>query len=1192
MIGVRLQSFTTYGFKSFADKTEIVFDKGITAVVGPNGAGKSNISDAIRWVLGEQSAKYLRGSKMEDVIFSGSSKRRALGLAEVTLTFDNTDHSLPLGFEHVSLTRRLFRSGESEYAINKKICRLKDIIDLMADTGLGKGSMSIISQNKIDEILNSRPEDRRSLFEEAAGIVKYRLRKKEAVKRLDNTALNLTRINDIRSEVDAQIAPLAQAAAKTKHFNELSEKLRLCRITILMHKLDALNATKASLQSKKVTAEKNFAVKATTLSSKQAESESLQQQLAELSEAYSNLQEEIREHENILTQLHGQQDVLTERASQSKKAIDRFKTSNTKLITQVQEFDKKMKQLIAEFNTANNERTQAVSQVTLLKENKEKQLKLLEDIKTRNDNAQSAYFSQMQELLQLRNQLQTLEKEQEQRVRRRDTLKKNLEECEQSASKSQEQYTSLLSEQARYSYDNQSIEKSINELRKQYEENKSEIKIVTAELQQCHNKLIQIEARLQSLQHLQQNYEGFGYGTKAVLMADRPWRQQILGVVAELIKTDAKYVIALETALGESSQNIVTKNSQTAKTCINFLKQTKNGRATFLPLDTIQKRSPSREEMALTNLPGIYGYAVNLIKFSPEIENAICFLLGRVLIAENIDSALNAAKRSRFRIRVVTIDGDVVNTGGSLTGGSRKHREGFFSRELEIQQLKTQSKELHGEILTWQEKLEQHEDLYKIQEKKLQSAIDQYQRLKLKLKEIDLNLQQLIQDQAKENKIIHTLLQERSNITKEYLSNRDKLKSLRIVVNDKENKDSKIKELLDNLRKSLAQQGSILTALDNQLQDAKILEQTSTAKSQYINERIQNLDNEILRLSTEFKNNQYEQKRYEQIITQCSNEKDTLIQKSSLIMNELQKILGGKENYINKRGKIIGSQHIIESEIEKLKKQTTTAESQLRQIELDLIRQSSDYDHITEQLREQYKLEEHEAKQIDMNPWKSLSLKALQTKENSLSLEIANLGPINASAIEEYMVIKERSEFLQHQAEDLSQAKNNLETVIGQIDLNMSKRFQEAFGKINTFFAQCYKKLFGGGTAFLRLSEPENILNSGIDIEAQPPGKKLQSLYLLSGGERALTVIALLFALLTYRPSPFCILDEIDAPLDDVNIQRFANFLKLYAVNTQFIVITHRKGTMECANIMYGVTMEESGVSKLLSVKINSKENE
>lgn len=1187
---MRLKSFSTYGFKSFAEKTEIKFDKGITAVVGPNGSGKSNISDAIRWVLGEQSAKYLRGSKMEDVIFSGSSKRRALGVAEVTVDFDNTDGTLPLDFEQVSITRRLFRSGDSDYAINKKNCRLRDIIDLLADTGLGKGSMSIISQNKIDEILNSRPEERRSIFEEAAGIAKYRLRKKDALKRLDDTAVNLTRISDIRSEVDAQVEPLAQAAAKTQQFNAFSEELRLCRLTVLLHKLDNMQSINNKLLAQKDEAANEFAQQAAAYSRKQAELAAIQRDLDKLAESYTKLQDAIKNKETTLEKLRGQQDVLTERIIQSEKAGVRLDERDKKLEEQAAERECQMQSLADEFDTVDKERIKAQLLTEKLQGERDIENRRLQDAKEQNTAAQSDFFADMQILLKLRNELHQLEQEQEQRVRRRDALKKSIVEVEEAQEKSEEQYNGLLEKQARNAHELELLEKNYHENKQAKTDVQKRINEITTLQQECQRRLTEVETAEQSLTRLQAAYDGFGFGSRVVLKAQEPWKEQVCGVVAELISVEDKYVAAIETALGDGAQNIVTADVATAKQAIKYLKG-KGGRATFLPLDNLQIKKLKDNEVLLKALPGVCGYAIDLVSCDKHVDKAIRFLLGTILVAENMDVALAAAKASNFRIRVVTLAGDVVNVGGSLTGGSRKHKEGYLTRNIEIKQARKKLKELHQEMLGLQEQLEEQEDNAKKLRQQEQSLNEELQQLRLRGSELKMLLEQTEQEKLRVGEKLALLLSDRKDVTNEYLGNRDKLKNLREQVSEYETKDASAKVQLEELNKQIAQYGSNVTALDNKLQDAKVLLETSTAKVQYINERMQGLDYDTLQIRDEIAANDAEKQRLQKTITACQEQKIQLKEEEETVLLALRKIMSGKDDFADKRSSLLNKQYDMQQEGASLKRKSADSESVLRQLELDLTRHNSDYNHAKEQLAEEYQLQEDEARRIDLSAWQGKPIEELQKAERNLTVKISDLGPINAAAIEEYQAVKERSEFLRKQYDDLCIAKENLETVISDINSGMVERFQEAFAKINEYFAQCYIKLFGGGTAVLKLTEPENILDSGIDIEVQPPGKKLQSLYLLSGGERALTVIALLFALLSYLPSPFCVLDEIDAALDDANIQRFANFLREYAADTQFIIITHRKGTMEAADVMYGVTMEESGVSTLLSVKINAKES-
>lgn len=1187
MINVRLKSFSTYGFKSFAEKTELTFDKGITAIVGPNGSGKSNISDAVRWVLGEQSAKYLRGSKMEDVIFSGSSKRRALGVAEVTLNFDNSDQALNIDFSEVSLTRRLYRSGESEYAINKKGCRLKDIIDLMADTGLGKGAMSIIGQNKIDEILNSRPEERRALFEEAAGIAKYRLRKKEAVHRLDETSLNLTRINDIKLEVEKQVEPLRAAAEKTKQFNVINTQLRQCRLTILINKINSMEEAAQQLKAKKIAAEKVYTEHLTELSVKEAEHVQLQTEMDKLGEQFTALIEEIKNIETVLAKISGDKAVLDERISNSQNAAAKLSERSKAITVQADTLEKKMQSLAEEYDTVYNKKLAA--QIAVDKLQAEKIIKEQEVENEKNNDAQlkSTILADVQELLTVRNDLHQAEQQQELRVKRRDALKNSIEEAEQLAENLDLQYREMLAKESRLKNEKDLL---INEVQKQ----QTLVSSLSRELNESkknqsdnQRKLVAAETRLQFLQKVQSSYEGFGSGIKAVLKANNEWRPQIIGVVAELIKVKAQLVTAIETALGESAQNIITRDAETAKQAINYLKSNNLGRATFLPLDTVKGRTAAQSELNALKLPGICGLAYDLIECQENVKEAIRYLLGRVVVAENIDAALKAAKTVGFKMRVVTVDGDVINAGGSMTGGSRKHKDGFLSRARDIEKCQQIMSAEKKEVLVWQEKIEFCEAEYGKAERKLALNKDGLQQLNVAENKLSYEIQRIEKEKQTASEKVEQFLDERNIVSAEYMQNREAVKLLRERVKNLESRDNEAKTALDNIQKSLAAKSSALAALENKLQDARIVLETSSAKTEFMAERVKQLDNDALILRKEVQANEQEMTRLHKVIEECQNKKYQYDLDSENYLKQLQTIESGKEQFKEEKIVLINKQQELEQKITACRKNALASENSLKQLEIEAAKNNADYMHVTQQLKTDYDLDKNNAVKEELLV---LDDKALQKLESRLLVDIASLGPINPAAVEEFEAVSERCGFLNKQYLDLTAAKENLELVIGEINSGMTKKFKEAFKEINEYFASCYSKLFGGGSALLKLTDADDILNSGIDIEAQPPGKKLQSLYLLSGGERALTVIALLFALLSYQPAPFCILDEIDAALDDANILRFSKFLREYSENTQFIVITHRKGTMECADIMYGVTMEESGVSKLLSVKINEKE--
>ncbi|MDO4178596.1 MAG: chromosome segregation protein SMC [Phascolarctobacterium sp.] len=1188
---MRLKTFSTYGFKSFADKTELTFDKGITAVVGPNGSGKSNISDAIRWVLGEQSAKYLRGSKMEDVIFNGSAKRRALGVAEVTLNFDNSDHGLNIDFDEVSLTRRLYRSGDGEYAINKKKCRLKDIVTLMADTGLGKGSMSIVGQNKIDEILNSRPEERRALFEEAAGIAKYRLRKKEATTRLDEATNNLTRINDIKTEVDSQVAPLEIAAEKTRKFNALSKDQRACRIAVLVRKIDSLEANQNALANKKQALDDEYSERLAKQTAKNTEYTQLQNDLDELARAFNALQEEITEKQAEIERIKGEQNVLDERAKQSNINKDRVLKKNEELAIKVSSMEANVKTLTAEFDRADKKRAAKDLKVKELEKKADELASVLSGLEQERDSASSAAFEDMQKLTNAHNELRELEQAQDRRARLRESLKTKIDEAEELCNKLGAAYQTKLD-----------LEAEVEQKGRAYAEEKQKIEtrlaLINDELAQIrtrHNEaqraMNAAEAKENALSRMQASYEGFGYGIKNIMKAEARWKQNVIGVVAELIKVDKKFVTAIETALGEGTQNIVALDAETAKSGIAYLKQTNGGRATFLPLDTVQKRMPSKEEEALTKLPGVLGFAADLITYDKQAENAIRFLLGRVLIAEDIDAAHRAAAKGKFKLRVVTLEGDTVNAGGSFSGGSKKHRDGYLSRNAEIEKAQAEAKRLHAIYIAEQEALEEKEELVGEINKKITALTDAINQERIRFGEIKAELTRIEENKKRENENLELLLDERSAVTNEYLANRQPLKDLRVLVTEMENSNEEGKAKREEIAQKIRNTNTEITANNNQLTDAKVELESATNSVSFAEERLKNFDKDILDVQEEIKTNEAEAGRLDEVVAKCAEDKEKLDAKRLQLVGELKTNVGGKTKYNEDREVLINKQAAINAELVTINTKVSETERKLQQLAVDGAKLTADYEHATTQLADDYSLDIYGARLEADSKAEDMSDEELKKEDTRITLAIARLGAINPAAIEEYEAIKERSEFLNKQYNDLCKAKNDLELIIGDINSGMTKRFNEAFKKINQHFANCYTKLFEGGTAILKLTDPSDVLNAGIDIEAQPPGKKLGSLYLLSGGERALTVIALLFALLSYQPSPFCILDEIDAALDDANILRFSNFLKNYSLNTQFIVITHRKGTMECADILYGVTMEESGVSKLLSVKINTKEN-
>lgn len=1185
---MRLKAFETYGFKSFAERTEINFEDGITAIVGPNGSGKSNISDAIRWVLGEQSAKYLRGNKMEDVIFAGTSKRRALGMAEVNLVFDNSDHKIPADFDEINICRRVFRSGDSEYYLNKKPCRLKDIVDLFSDTGLGRGSMSIIGQNRIDEILNSRPEERRALFEEAAGIAKYRLRKKEATHRLEETANNITRIYDIKSEIEGRIEPLRLSADKTQKYLKMSDELKSCRVTQVVHKLENIEEVNAKLAAKIAELNKRNEEIIVDVNLKENNGLILKTELDKLNEEFAELQNSIAERETLLEKLHGQEAVLSERILQSQKSQERLAAQKERLVQQLSEIESNLKTIADKYDALEIEQQAAQSAVNKHAAEQANKEKSIVDTEARIVNYKSSAFESMQQIVDLRNEIRSLETEQENRQRKREQLKKTLADLEEAYNSLSERHENILSEQQSITNSISFVQEQMSQLVARNTADQKTFGEVVRKRNSLNETLSSLQTRVDLLENMQRVYDGFGRSVKTLLSSESPWRSGIVGVVAELFQVQASYVVAIETALGGAMQNLVTRDVNTAKQAIEFLKRTKEGRATFLPLDTIRPTALRNDEAALVKLPGIIGVAAELVQCKEELLPVAKFLLGRVLVAQNMDAALKAAKANNYRLRIVTLEGEILNPGGSITGGSGRHKEsGFLSRKNEIMLAKENVDNINRQILTTQESIETCEAIVKQNNGKIEEFKALLQKNKVRQAELAAHLERAEAEieQHKENIALYE--QEKRQHSEDYLNTRNKLQELKPNLAVLEQKDLSTKELVDKLQQELTAEQRALNVIRTHYQNACITLESAKERTNLISERIKQIDGDIARLQLEISNNDAENEKMVQVVAESEQTKEQLAIRQKDLLAELKNDNGGKEDFTNRRLAIVERLALAEGELEAARKEFAASTQKLHLAEMEKVKQETEYETALEQIATTYNITLAEAK--DSSLLLDLSDSALKKMETSLTHAIEELGPINAGAIEEYKTVSERYEFLNAQYNDLYEAKERLEEVINDINTNMSRRFKESLTKINAHFAETYKNLFGGGMASLELQNPDNILDSGIEIIVQPPGKKLQSLFLLSGGERALTVIALLFALLSYQPAPFCILDEIDAALDEANIDRFSAFLADYAKKTQFIIITHRKGVMEAADVLHGITMEESGVSRLLSVKLEEK---
>ena len=996
---LQLKRLEAYGFKSFADKISIDFDAGITAIVGPNGSGKSNITDAIRWVLGEQNVRNLRGSKAEDIIFTGSAARHALGVAEVSLFFDN-DGTLPVDFREVAITRRLYRSGESEFYINKSRCRLKDIYNLFADTGIGHDGMSIIGQNRIDDILNSKPEERRAFFEETAGITKYRNRKRESVRRLTDTENNLVRVQDIIQEIETQLGPLKRHAEKTRIYNELNGEFRQCQLTQLArdYQRESIHKQENEAQMR----EKQDAAQAleTQVHAAEARKEELGQKAIELEQ---QMQQQSVGSDGLRQQIETarrEAATLTERQQQGKAAQERLLGSREALKATL---------------------TESVAEIGRL--------------------AMAA---------------QQKQKEREQSEALLQKAKAETRQCEARLTQARQR-----SEQAQ------------------------------AETRSTQSQLAASRQELALLQRMQSAYEGFGKAPRAVLRANAPWRQGIAGAVAELIDVPAEYITAIEVALGAGQQNIVTEDTDTAKAAIAFLKREHLGRVTFLPLSTLVVRRPP--DMRLSGEKGAIGWASELVKIDPHYRKALDFLLSRTLVVDTLDNALAMEQRHEQKLRIVTMTGEMLNPGGSLSGGGRGRQDaGYLNRSAEIDALSAKIRQ-QEELL---EKLRQSEQHLQQEQQELQRSAQELSR------------------KAQEQELKHAVLGQ------EYLRASERL--------------------------------------ERQRQDKARDEATLAANEQEEKELLSGLESSKVRLA------------------ELEKQQDTLeeaLYESKQAYDELYK----------QRMELLAEGQQADKEAHGASRQLNTLQGELHKLELAATKIELLLTDWQDKILQEYGLTPERAAEEALD----VEIPDLKKRLAELSAKIRDLGPVNPNALEQYEELSGRHDFMQKQANDLIEAKENLEKILADMDEAMTKQFNEAFAQIQIYFGDIFVRLFGGGQAELQLTDRDNVLSSGVDILVTLPQKKRQNLSALSGGERALTVIALLFSFLRYRPSPFSVLDEIDAPLDEANVVRFGQFLKEFATSTQFIVVTHRKGTMESVDTMYGVTIEDAGVSRILSVKLD-----
>lgn len=1170
------------GFKSFAERIGVDFVPGVTAVVGPNGSGKSNITDAIRWVLGEQSAKSLRGAKMEDIIFAGSDSRKPLNFAEVTLTLENEDQFLPIDYQEVSVTRRVYRSGDSEFFINKQSCPLKDIVDLFMDSGLGREAFSIISQGRVEEILNSKAEERRTIFEEAAGVLKYKTRKKKAEGKLSETQENLNRVNDIIHELEGQVEPLKIQASIAKDYLQQKEELEKIEVALTVYEIEDLHEKWEQLSTQLENHKQGEMQLSSTLQTKEAKVVEMREQIAALDESINDLQTVLLHASEELEKLEGRKEVLKERKKNAKQNKEQLEKNIQTLSLKIDELTREKAE--QEEVAAALENEAAEIEVTLVE--KQNQLKLFsENIEETIESLKSDYIEILNQQATYKNELQNVEAQLGQQDHRSKRLEEDNEKYLEERRLIENKRAGILAklsevqkelEQQVHIFRNE--QNKLENLRNQYDKQEKT-------LYQAYQYLQKAKSRKDMLEEMEDDYSGFFQGVKEILKARDSKLSGIEGAIAELIQVPKEYEVAIETALGGAMQHVVVANEESGRQAIQYLKKNSFGRATFLPLNVIKGKSLSyQQQQSISMHPAYVGIAAELIRHDEKYSQVVSSLLGNVVITKDLKGANEMARVLQYRCRFVTLDGDVVNAGGAMTGGALKQKSSsLLSRKGELEELIAKLGEMEQQTAVKEEQVKQVKSNIQAQEAHLDELRRNGEELRLleqsikgELREVELEEKNMNEKLTLYDMNISQYGEEKEKLTarKEELTNllavseKEKAKLDKEITILTEQKNSQISSK-EALVEEISELKVMLAAKNEQSRNAREKLAKTMFELEENKETYATISEDLQLLSSEMTDSTSGEEHLEEAANRKAQDK-----------NETMKLISARRE---ERLQLHNQVEDAELEVKELKRQHKGIIGILKDEEVKLTRLDVELENRLARLREEYLLSYEGAKEEYSL---TIPVDEARKKVKLIKLAIEELGTVNLGAIEEYERVSERYEFLLEQKNDLQEAKDTLFQVIGEMDEEMKKRFEQTFYGIRSHFESVFQALFGGGRADLRLTDPDDLLNTGVEIVAQPPGKKLQNLGLLSGGERALTAIALLFSILKVRPVPFCILDEVEAALDEANVHRFSQYLKRYSHETQFIVITHRKGTMEGADVLYGVTMQESGVSKLVSVRL------
>jgi chromosome segregation protein len=1182
------------GFKSFADKLEIKFDKGVTCIVGPNGCGKSNVADAIRWVLGEQSAKSLRGGNMQDVIFNGTQMRKSLSYCEVSLIFDNTEKLFDIEYNEVIFTRKLYRSGESEYLINRQNCRLKDIVRLLHGVGIGKDGYSIIGQNKISEIMNSKPDERRSIFEEATGIAVFKAKKAEIERKLANSTENLERYFDIMTEVEHQLAPLSKQAENARQYFNFAEQLKSHEINTYLFKYDNAAAVKNKINLKLAGITDEIEDKKSELLKTQKNYENGFSKQQNMDNELYDMQEKLRDKEVSLEKQQGQSKVYFERISalnsdifrnedevkNGKLRIEQIEAEKTQKNAKIVEINAENIKIADELIKINSELNEVSEQVAIFERaaelSQERMINSIENLAEIKSNATSltaekdVISERQNEIIQKMTDLNN----------KREIIAKEIENLNQ-------ELEQLLQEQQDYKQKITDCNDSIYAINQ-------EIHDIENKIYSENSRNATLEANQRMLIGLKESFEGYNYSVKRLMTASKDDNQlslKIKGVIADIIKTEQKYETAIETAIGGAMQNVVTANPDDARFLIEYLKRTRGGTVTFLPVSSVRPRYEQNQIKNALSENGVIGLANEIVKFNSYYENIVRFLLGNTLICDNIANAVNISKKYLNAFKIVTLEGDIINPSGSMTGGYKKQEAAsLLSNDRKISQVEIDLKTSNDQLVKLKAEKSNKEQLKQNTIKRLEDYTNFYHSSMQKAvavnakidsnKLIDIDLLNELTNYGKSSDIIKTRLNKLMNKFNSTFEGTEKAQKLKSDVTSEMEKNKTDYENLKSRQKTLSEKSSKYH-LD--INTYNITKQNFTADIERITKEKEELLQKIKQLVYENEGKQF-----------SINELKLAAEKVSLSPEELDEINSARMRIKN----ISEEKKELNNTLTELDNQKTALTEQISKLnekkysdELALSKVDSELDMMRERIWEEYQATYEGSQNLRIEEYNAAQGK---TEISKLKKQITDLGSINYNAIEDYNALNLRHEEMLIQKEDMDKAHKDLSTVLLELRGEMQKQFDEGFVKINENFKKTFKELFGGGKAELQMDYTDCLdpLMAGVEIVAEPPGKKLQKISLLSGGEQALTAIAILFAILKLRAMPFCVLDEIEAALDEANVERFAKYLKNFSLETQFIVITHRKPTMELADSLYGVTMEEKGVSRMVSVKLSDIENQ